>query len=112
MAKSCSACAAVKQAPVKAPLHPWAWPSRPWQRVHIDFAGPFLNKTFLIAVDAHSKWAEVVEMCQTTTAKTITALRHMFATHGIPEQLISDNGPQFTSSEFAEFVKGNGIKHT
>ena len=112
VAKSCSACAAVKQAPVKAPLHPWTWPSRPWERVHIDFAGPFLNKNFLIAVDAHSKWAEVVEMSQTTTAKTITALRHMFATHGIPEQLVSDNGPQFTSTEFVEFVKANGIKHT
>ena len=112
VAKSCSACAAVKQSPVKAPLHPWAWPSRPWQRVHIDFAGPFLNKTFLIAVDAHSKWAEVVEMPQTTTARTISALRHMFATHGIPDQLVSDNGPQFTSTEFSEFTKSNGIKHT
>ena len=46
MAKSCSVCAAVKQAPVIAPLYPWAWPSRPWQRVHIDFAGPFLKKEF------------------------------------------------------------------
>ena len=34
--------------------------SRPWQRVHIDFAGPFRNKNFLIVVDAHSKWPEVI----------------------------------------------------
>ena len=76
------------------------------------FCGPLSQQELLIAVDAHSKWAEVVEMSQTTTAKTITALRHMFATHGIPEQLVSDNGPQFTSTEFVEFVKANGIKHT
>ena len=106
VAKLCSECAVVKQAPVKAPLHPWTWPSSPWQRLHIDFAGPFLNKNILIAVDTHSKWAEVVEMQQTTT---ITTLHHMFATHGIPEQLVSDNGPPFTSIEFVEFVKANGI---
>ena len=47
-----------------------------------------------------------------TTTKTITTLRHMFATHDIPEQLVSDNGPQFTSAEFDEFVKANGIQHT
>ena len=106
LAKSCSKCAIMKQAPVKD------IPGRPWERVHINFAGPFLNKNFLIAVDAHFKWAEVVEMPQTMTAKTITTLRHMFATHGIPKQLVSDNGSQFTSSEFTEFIKVSGIKHT
>ena len=111
LAKSCSSCAAVKQAPNKAPVHPWTWPTRPWQRVHLDFAGPFLNKSFLIAIDAHSKWAEVTEMPTTTTTKTIIVLRHLFSTHGIPEQLVTDNGPQFTSAEFTEFTKLNGIKH-
>ena len=54
MARSCRACLAVKQAPANAPLHPWAWPSQPWQRLQIDFAGPFLDKSFFIVVDAHS----------------------------------------------------------
>ncbi len=109
--KSRQACLAVKQAPVAAPLHPWTWPRRPWQRIHIDFAGPFLNKSFLIVIDAHSKWAEVVEMTQTTTSQTISALRHLFAVHGIPEQLVSDNGPQFISADFEEFARTNGIRH-
>ena len=112
MARSCSKCVAVKQAPPKAPLHPWEWPSRPWQRLHVDYAGPFMNKSFLVVVDAHSKWAEVVEMHQTTTERTIMALRRLFATHGIPEQIVSDNGPQFASSDFAKFAASNGIKHT
>ena len=102
----------MKQSLAKAPLHPWTWPNRPWQRLHVDFAGPFLNQSFLIVVDVHSKWAEVVEMTHTTTAKTIAALKHLFAMHGIPEQIVSDNGPQFTSSDFEEFTRRNGIKHS
>lgn len=50
-------------------------------------------------------------MQQTTTTKTITTLCHMFAKHSIPEQLVLDNGPQFTSTEFVEFVKANRIQH-
>jgi hypothetical protein len=112
LAKSCTECAAVKQSPAKAPLHPWGWPRRPWQRIHIDFAGPFMDKSFFIVVDAYSKWAEVVIMPQTTTVRTIAALRQLFSVHGLPEEIVSDNGPQFTSAEFAEFTRKNGIKHT
>ena len=63
------------------------------------FAGPFLN------LDVHSKWAKVVKVKHTTIAKTIAALRHLFATHGIPEQIMSDNRPQFTSYDFEEFMR-------
>ena len=111
LAKSCVACQSVNQAPPVAPLRPWVWPTKPWERIHIDFAGPFQGKMYLIAVDAHSKWPEVYEMAQTTATKTITVLRHLFSTYGLPEQVVSDNGPQFTSEEFATFMKANGIKH-
>ena len=111
LAKSCLSCQEVKQAPAVAPLHPWVWPTKPWSRVHVDFAGPFLGTTFFIAVDAHSKWPEVYEMSSVTSARTIMVLRHLFAKYGIPEQLVSDNGSQFTSDEFAEFLRANGVKH-
>jgi hypothetical protein len=111
IAKSCKACLSVKQTPAKAPLHPWSWPSQLWQRIHIDFAGPFMEKSLFVVVDAYSKWAEVIEMLQTTTARIIGCLRHLFATHGIPELIVSDNGPQFTSTDFEEFARANGIKY-
>ena len=94
VAKACDQCQQHKHAPPKAPLHPWTWPAKPWQRIHIDFAGPFQGTSFLVVVDAHSKWPEVFQMASTSTTKTITYLRQLFATHGIPEQLVSDNGPQ------------------
>ena len=51
-------------------------------------------------------------MTSTTTEGTIDELRLIFAEHGLPEQLVSDNGPQFTSAEFALFIRQNSIKHT
>ena len=109
--KTCAGCHNVQNAPPPAPLHPWEWPSAPWQRVHIDFAGPFMNSMFLIAVDAHSKWPEVIQMKSTTSERTISVLRNIFSRNGIPEHIVSDNGPQFTSDEFTLFMKMNGIKH-
>ncbi len=111
LAKSCTACQAIQASPVVAPLHPWVWPETPWKRIHVDFAGPFMGKMFFIIVDAHSKWPEVVTMSATTSKHTIDALRSVFAHFGLPEQLVSDNGPQFSSSEFASFMKECGIKH-
>ena len=101
----------MKQAPAAAPLHPWVWPSRPWQRIHVDFAGPFFNKMFFLVIDAHSKWGEVFQMAQTTATKTIEVLRQLFSSYGLPEQIVSDNGPQFVSEEFRQFMQSNGIRH-
>jgi len=70
-----------------------------------------MDKTYLIVVDAHSKWPEIVEMNLTTAQKTITELCKMFAAYGLPTQLVSDNGPQFMSDEFADLMQVNGIKH-
>ena len=56
LVKSCSVCQQSQPAPAVAPLHSWEWPSEPWSRLHLDFAGPFMGHMFLIIVDAHSKW--------------------------------------------------------
>ena len=111
LVKQCSGCQKQQNAPAKAFLHPWEWPSSPWERVHVDFAGPFMNRMFFIMVDAHSKWPEIVMMKSTTTAKTIEVMRTIFARNGLCKQLVSDNGPQFISEEFAQFMKSNGILH-
>ncbi len=97
--------------PKPTPLHPWEWHALPWQRIHVDFAGPFMGTTFLVVVDACSKWPEVFSMTSTTAAQTVMVLRELFTRTGVPEQLVSDNGPQFISEEFQIFLRNNGIKH-
>ena len=64
---------------------------------------------FLIVIDAYSKWLEILPT-SADTADTIRKLRMVFATHGLPEQCVSDNGSPFTSREFEAFLKNNGIK--
>ncbi|XP_060799470.1 uncharacterized protein K02A2.6-like [Neoarius graeffei] len=110
-AKSCHTCQRVQKDPAQAPLHPWMWPTRPWERIHVDFAGPFEGHMYLVIVDAHSKWPEVHIMDSTTSSKTITVLRGLFSRYGIPHNLVSDNGPQFCSEDFSTFLKANGVKH-
>ena len=109
--RTCNHCQIHRKNPPEAPLHPWEWPSRPWERVHIDYAGPFLGTMFLIMVDAYSKWLEVHPTRVTTSRVTIEKLRATFATHGIPTTLVSDNGSNFCSEEFEDFLTKNGIHH-
>ena len=65
----------------------------------------------MVVVDVHSKCLEVVPMSTTTTEKTLDMLCSMFARYELPEQLVSNNRPQFISSEFERFMKENGTKH-
>ena len=111
IAAECSACQSFRANPAPAPLKPWKFPAANWERVHIDFF-TWNGTDFLILIDAYSKWIEVEIMRSTTSEKTITALRKMFARFGLPKELVSDNGPQLTSVEFRNFLQRNGVKHT
>ncbi|KAL3976952.1 Rab-interacting lysosomal protein [Sarotherodon galilaeus] len=108
--KACSQCQSNQKMPPPAPLHPWECPGRPWSRLHLDFAGPFLDHMFLVLVDAHSKWLDA-HITPTITAPVVTdTLRRIFATHGLPEAVVTDNGPTFTSGVFQEFIAVETLK--
>ncbi|KAL3995729.1 protein phosphatase 1 regulatory subunit 15B [Sarotherodon galilaeus] len=109
--RSCSTCQEHRHRPQEAPLHPWEWPEKPWRRIHIDYAGPFLGKMFLVIVDAHSKWLDVYPVPSATSAATIDCLRNCFSTHGLPEMVVSDNAQCFVSAQTKEFMAKNGITH-
>ena len=111
LCNSCPECLSQRATPYKAELHPWEWPTQPWHRIHVDYAGPVEGRYFLIIVDAHSKWVDVYHTKGTTTAETIKCLQHSFAQFGLPISIVSDNGPCFTSQEFKDFAENSGIKH-
>ncbi|PIO53285.1 hypothetical protein TELCIR_25387 [Teladorsagia circumcincta] len=97
--------------PVETELFSWPKEEKPWRRFHMDFVGPLNGKMFLIVVGAYSKWLEVSEMSSTTSKATIRQLSKLFAQSECPETLVSGNGSQFTSLEFTEFCKKNGVVH-
>ena len=70
-----------------------------------------MGKLFLIVIDTHSKWLEVKLVTSTFTAVTVDALNSIFATHGLPVTLVSDNETAFTSNEFKAYCRASGIKH-
>ena len=109
--QACNVCQLQRKSPPVTPSHPWAWPDKPWSRIHIDYAGPIEGKMFLVVVDAYSKWLDVHMTSSTTTSATLELLRKSFATLGLPEVVVSDNAANFTSEEFRSFMKRNGIKH-
>ena len=91
-------------------IHGWYLGNHGRARVHVDHA-QWGKRLLLVAIDAFSKWPEVFVVGSTSASQTIDKLRTMFATHGLPLTLVSDNGPPFTSSEFCGFMKSNGITH-
>ena len=97
--------------PVKAPVHPWTFPTQPWSRIHVDFTGPVSGALYLVVVDAYCKFPEIVKMTSTMATATINALRDIFSCYGLFEIMVSDNGPQFIASEFQQFCRNNGIMH-
>ena len=66
---------------------------------------------YLLVVDYYSRCIEIARLNRTTTAKVITHLKSIFARDGIPETLVSDNGPQYSSQEFSEFAREYEFRH-
>lgn len=107
---NCTACSMESSMPPKV-FSSWQEPTQPWQRIHIDFAGPFHNSYWFICVDSYSHFPYVVKMNSTTTAATISTLKKIFSIEGLPDVIVSDNGPQFVSEEFKKFCKTNNVQH-
>ncbi|XP_064469808.1 uncharacterized protein K02A2.6-like [Ornithodoros turicata] len=108
--RSCEPCASVAAHEVPVPLHQWEPADKPWVRLHADFA-ELNGKHYLIVIDAYSKWPEIEQLTSTAAEKTAIAFSDMFTRNGLPEVLVTDNGPPFTSKEFKNFLQANEIRH-
>ena len=107
----CRVCQQAARSPQQEAIHHWVYPSRPFERVHMDFA-EYKGQHYLVISDTYSKWCDVFCMgTSTTTSHTISCLHRFTSVVGYPSLIVSDNGPQFTSQEFADYCTTNGIQH-
>ncbi|UYV84741.1 K02A2.6-like, partial [Cordylochernes scorpioides] len=112
MVSSCTKCLKERK-PKHEPLMPSEFPIRPWQKVGMDLF--YLNgRWYLIVCDYYSRYPEISLLQNLTAQEVIGRLKSIFARHGTPETVRSDNGPQFQKvlgSEFSKFSKEWSFKH-
>ena len=104
--KVCQPCLVATPSKNYQPLQPSTIPDHPWQRVATDFKGPVGNQFyFLLVIDEYSCFP-VVEIVTTTAAdKVIPLFDKIFATHGIPEKVKSENGPPFNGEDMRMYAQ-------
>ena len=110
LVQNCETC--IKKAPERTePLRPTPTPDRPWQLIGTDLF-EWKNTSYLIVVDYFSRFIEAAEMPRRpTSAALVTRMKAIFARHGIPDVVKSDNGTQYMSREFREFSSSYGFRH-
>jgi len=111
MVSSCAVCQKHTRKQTKEPLITHPIPDRPWQNVSSDLFY-WAGKEYLLVVDSYSGYPELAVLHNNSTSQTvINHLKAMFARQGIPEKLMTDNGPQYASRKFKDFVQKWGITH-
>ena len=83
---------------------PSVLPELPFQKVGTDLF-KWEKRTYLLLVDYYSRYIEIALLSRPTAAEVITHLKSIFARHGIPELVMSDNGPQYSCDAFSEFAR-------
>ena len=93
------------------PLQPHDIPRRPWQKIGTDLFD-WNGKPYLIVVDYYSRYPEVAELRDTKATTVIQKTKSLFSRQGIPETVISDNGPQYSSAEYKHLANQYNFTHT
>ena len=109
--RSCSVCNLHSKSQCKEPFKPHEVPEGPWKKVGADLF-LFGGQEYLIMVDYYSFWFEVELLKDTTSRAVITRMKSQFARYGVPEEVITDNSPQFRSKDFDAFVRSWSFTHT
>ena len=88
-------------------------PQQPWEVVELDFCGPFPNGEYaMVLTDQFSRYPEVEFTRSIAIAPVREKLKKVFATHGVPKVVQTDNGPPFNSREFKQLADEMGFTHT
>ena len=111
LCRSCFSCQLVGRHEHPEQLRPTQLPERPWQHLAIDFLGPIdTGESLIVMVDYFSHYVEVEFVRTTNTKQLVEFCETMFSRWGWPETIRSDNGPQFISKVFHDFMKDNNVR--
>ena len=106
----CDICLSHRSAPPREPLQQHDFVARPWSKIGADLC-QLHGRTLLVVCDYYSNFFEVARLNTVTTRSVVREFLPMFARFGLPDVLVTDNGPQFASAEFAVFARKKGITH-
>lgn len=106
---NCPECSKLNTPPCQ-PLLPTPLPRYPWEKVATDLF-ELKGITYLLVIDYFSRYIEVQSLTSTTSASIIRSLKSIFARHGLPTTVMSDNGPQYSSQEFSSFAEEYQFEH-
>ncbi|XP_052285339.1 uncharacterized protein K02A2.6-like [Dreissena polymorpha] len=110
LARSCETCEQNRPRNQKQPMKQHSDGKHPWDKVGTDLF-QIENKTYLLVIDYFTNYIELDLLTTTTSKQVIKKLKKQFSRFGIPRQIISDGGPQYSSAEFKEFAKSWQIQH-
>ena len=106
----CDVCLSHRPAQTKEPLEQHQFAARPWNKIGADLC-KLNGRTLLVLSDYYSNFIEVEKLSKTTSGSVIKVLKSMFARYGVLDIVVSDNGPQFASAEFASFSRQWNFEH-
>ena len=109
LVKNCPECSKAQKQRAQ-PLITSSFPELPWQKVATDLF-EWKHQNYLLIVDYFSRYIEIALLKGTSADEVIRHTKSTFARHGIPELVISDNGPQFSAESYAQFAMEYNFKH-
>ena len=108
--RRCQECIRRSQPP-KEPLQAHEVPQEPWERIVMDYF--YMNgRLYILICDYFSKFPFLFQVKTTSFANLKDHLEELFSVEGIPDEIMSDNGPPFNGKEFSSYLTGLGIRHT
>ena len=107
---SCSVCAQYASQAPKEPMLSHDIEDHPWSLVSQDIL-MWEGKWHLVTTCHYSDWVEIDILSNTLTATVMEFTKAHFARFGIPDRLVTDNGPQFISTEYKQFATDYGFEH-
>jgi transposase InsO family protein len=110
--RACSGCQLVARPTPPEPVSPTELPPGKWQDLAIDLLGPMPTGEYIfVVVDYYTRYYEAEITTSVNARRMIELLSKMFASHGLPFTITSDNGPQFRAEMFGEYLSENNITH-